>query len=183
MRLRICGQPTGTIDGIPLDHFHPGLVYDISTQLAAVFLAEGWGEPCSDSDEGRRAMRPPNRLAALVLVVDDHTDVRQLTADVLACNGYDVIEALDGRDGIASLCQNAPDLVILDLNMPVMDGWQFRAEQQRLPDGHLATIPVLLVTGADDAPDHAVRLKAVGLVKKPFDPDQLLEAVQQALSN
>jgi len=73
--------------------------------------------------------------------------------------------------------------VILDLNMPVMDGWQFRAEQQRLPDGHLATIPVLLVTGADDAPDHAVRLKAVGLVKKPFDPDQLLEAVQQALSN
>jgi CheY-like chemotaxis protein len=183
MRLRICGQPTGTIDGIPLDHFHPGLVYDISTQLAAVFLAEGWGEPCSDTDEGRRAPRPPNRLAALVLVVDDHTDVRQLTADVLGCNGYDVIEALDGRDGIASLCQNAPDLVILDLNMPVMDGWQFRAEQQRLPDGHLATIPVLLVTGADDAPDHAVTLKAVGLVKKPFDPDQLLEAVQQALSN
>jgi len=42
---------------------------------------------------------------------------------------------------------------------------------------------VLLVTGADDAPDHAVTLKAVGLVKKPFDPDQLLEAVQQALSN
>src|SRR6188472_1640295 len=101
MRLRICGQPTGTIDGIALNHFRPGLVYDISMQLAAVFLAEGWGEPCSDSDEGRRA-RPPNRLAALVLVVDDHTDVRQLTADVLACNGYDVIEALDGRDGIAS---------------------------------------------------------------------------------
>ena len=180
MRLRICGQPTGTIDGIALNHFRPGLVYDIRTPLAAVFLAEGWGEPCSDPDEGPR---PPNRLASLVLVVDDHTDMRQLTADVLAGNGYDVIEALDGRDGIASLCQNVPDLVILDLNMPVMDGWQFCAEQQRLPDGHLATIPVLLVTGADDAPDHAVTLKAVGLVKKPFDPDQLLEAVQQALSN
>jgi len=180
MRLRICGQPTGTIDGIALNHFRPGLVYDIRTPLAAVFLAEGWGELCSDPDDGPR---PPSRLASLVLVVDDHTDMRQLTADVLAGNGYDVIEALDGRDGIASLCQNVPDLVILDLNMPVMDGWQFCAEQQRLPDGHLATIPVLLVTGADDAPDHAVTLKAVGLVKKPFDPDQLLEAVQQALRN
>jgi CheY-like chemotaxis protein len=177
MRLRICRQPTGTIDGIALEHFRPGLVYDIGTQLASVFLAEGWAEPC----EKRRANRPPNRLAALVLVVDDHTDLRELTASVLACNGYDVIEALDGRDGIASLCQHAPDLVILDLNMPVMDGWQFLAEQQRLPDGHLATIPVLLVTGADDARDHAVTLKAVGLVKKPFDPEQLLEAVQQAL--
>jgi CheY-like chemotaxis protein len=181
MRLRICRQPTGTIDGITLEHFRPGLVYDIGTQLAAIFLAEGWAEPYGQRDEGRRAIRYPNRLAALVLVVDDHTDLRKLTASVLACNGYDVIEALDGRDAIASLCKHAPDLVILDLNMPVMNGWQFLAEQQRLPDGHLATIPVLLVTGADDARDHAVTLKAVGLVKKPFDPEQLLEAVQQAL--
>jgi len=180
MRLRICRQPTGTVDGIPLDHFREGLVYDIGTQLAAVFLAEGWGEPLTD-DTLRPVRPPPNRVGALVLVVDDHTDLRELTASVLSCNGYDVIEALDGRQAITSLCEHEPDLVVLDLNMPVMDGWQFRAEQQRLPDGHLAAIPVLLVTGADDAGDHAAKLKAVGLVKKPFDPAQLLVAVERAL--
>jgi CheY-like chemotaxis protein len=180
MRLRICRQPTGTIDGIALDQFRPGLVYDVGSQLASVFLAEGWGEPFAGEVDPQPA-RPPNRGAALVLVVDDHTDMRQLTARILACNGYEVIEALDGRDAILSLCQHAPDLVLLDLNMPVMDGREFCAEQQRLPDGHLAAIPVLLVTGVDGARDEAVKLKAVGLVKKPFDPAQLLKAVEKAL--
>jgi chemosensory pili system protein ChpA (sensor histidine kinase/response regulator) len=181
MRLRICRQPVGAIAGIALDQFHPGRVYDIGTPLAAVFLAEGWAEPCSKPDDRRHAVRPPNRLAALVLVVDDHTGLRELTASVLACNGYDVIEAPDGRDAIASLCQHAPDLVVLDLDMPIMDGCQFRAEQQRLADGRLAAVPVLLVSGADNARDHAVRMKVVGLVKKPFEPEQLLDAVQHAL--
>ena len=94
-----------------------------------------------------RAGQGPNRLTALVLVVDDHTDLREFAARVLASSGYDVIEAFDGRDAISSLCRHAPDLVVLDLNMPGMDGWQFRAEQEALPDGHLAAIPVLLVTG------------------------------------
>jgi CheY-like chemotaxis protein len=181
MRLRICRQPAGTIDGITLGRFREGLVYDIGSQLATVFLAEGWAEPFPSDATPPPQRPPPTRLAALVLVVDDHTDLRALTTSVLACNGYDVIEALDGRQAIRSLCEHAPDLVILDLNMPVMDGWQFRAEQQRLPDGHLAAIPVLLVTGADDAPEDVATLKAVGLVKKPFDPAQLLAAVQRAL--
>jgi len=62
-----------------------------------------------------------------------------------------------------------------------MDGWQFRAEQQRLPDRRLADIPVLLVTGADVTIDHAATLKAVGLVQKPFYPERLLDAVRKAL--
>lgn len=180
MRLRICRQPSGTIDGIAVDQFRHGLVYDIGAQLASVFVAQGWGEPVAGDDDQRTA-HPPNRLAALVLVVDDHTDLRRLTAGILTCNGYDVIEASDGRNAIASLCEHAPDLVILDLNMPVMDGWQFLAEQQRLPDGELAAIPVLLVTGAEGGRDDARTVKAVGLVRKPFDPDQLLRAVERAL--
>jgi CheY-like chemotaxis protein len=74
---------------------------------------------------------------ALVLVVDDETNLRQLTADLLSCNGYEVVQACHGMDGLAQLCEHSPDLVILDLNMPVMDGWQFRAEQLRHPDGRL----------------------------------------------
>ena len=180
MRLRICRQPTKSVDGIPIDQFRPGLVYTIGTQLASIFLAEGWAEPL-DPRDGPSPAPQPNRLAALVLVVDDYTDLRQLTATVLTLNGYDVIEAVDGQDAIASLRQHAPDLVVLDLNMPVMDGWQFLAEQQRLPGGHLPTIPVLLLTGTDGAAEEASKLKAVGLVKKPFDPDELVRAVQKAL--
>ena len=182
MRLRICRQPVGTVDGVALEQFRAGLVYDIRTELAAVFLAEGWGEPFDSRDETHSRVPPPNRLAALVLIVDDHTDLRKVTASVLSCNGYEVIEAPDGRDAIQSLCHHAPDLVILDLNMPVMDGWQFRAEQQRLPDGHLSAIPVLLLSGAENANDHAAKLKAVGFVKKPFNPVELLAAVERALT-
>jgi len=82
---------------------------------------------------------------------------------------------------MASLCEHVPDLVLLDLNMPVMDGWEFRAEQQQLLNSQLASIPVVLVTAAPDARDHAATLKAVGVVEKPFAPKQLLEAVKLAL--
>jgi CheY-like chemotaxis protein len=70
---------------------------------------------------------------------------------------------------------------VLDLNMPVMDGWQFRAEQLRLPDGHLTAIPVLLLTGEDGSDDQIRTLKAVGFIKKPFDADELLHAIETAL--
>jgi CheY-like chemotaxis protein len=180
MRVRICRQPAGAIDGIPLEHFRAGLVYDIGTQLASVFLAEGWAEPV-DEGESRPVKPPSARVPALVLVVDDDTDLRKLTASVLACNGYGVIEAQHGREGMEKLIHDTPDLVVLDLNMPVMDGWQFRAEQQRLRDGRLASIPVLLLTGADAARTHSATLKAVGLVEKPFDPDRLLGAIKTAL--
>ena len=179
MRLRICRQPPGNIDGLRLDQFRPGLVYDIGSQLASVFLAEGWAEPVSELAEPVRP--PPQRIAALILVVDDQTDLRQLTAHLLALNGYDVVQAGHGREAIAKLCEHSPDLVVLDLNMPVMDGWQFRAEQLRLSDGHLSAIPVLLVTGEDGSDDHIKTLKAVGLIKKPFDADELLNAIQTAL--
>jgi hypothetical protein len=83
VRLRIC-QPAGTIDGIRLDQFRPGLVYDIGSQFANVFLSEGWAEPISAQADA--VGRPPHRIAALILVVDDQTDLRQLTADLLSCN-------------------------------------------------------------------------------------------------
>lgn len=180
MRVRICRQPAGAIDGMSVEHFRPGLVYDVGSQLASVFLAEGWAEP-ADRHESRPTTQPSDRVAAIVLVVDDDTDLRRMTADVLACNGYGVIEAQHGREGIARLVQDTPDLVVLDLNMPVMDGWEFCAEQRRLPDGRLASIPVVLVTGADGAAEHRVTLKAVGVVEKPFDPERLLAAITTAL--
>jgi DNA-binding response OmpR family regulator len=77
--------------------------------------------------------------------------------------------------------RNCPDLVVLDLNMPVMDGWQFREEQRRLVEPELVNIPVLVLTGADDANQHAATLDAIGAIERPFDPDRLLHAVRTAL--
>jgi CheY-like chemotaxis protein len=89
--------------------------------------------------------------------------------------------AQHGREALERLCERCPDLVLLDLNMPVMDGWQFRAEQRRLVEPRLVNVPVLILTGADGANQHASTLDAVGAVEKPFDPNRLLNAVRTAL--
>ena len=68
MRLRICRQLHGSIDGVALDHFQIGLIYEIGTQVASVLLAEGWAEPVGAADSVRPAPRPPPiRIKAVVL--------------------------------------------------------------------------------------------------------------------
>lgn len=120
--------------------------------------------------------------AAVILVVDDEDDLRAFTVNLLRAHGYGVVEAQHGEAAIEILCKHAPDLVVLDLNMPIMDGREFCEAQQRLRDRRLAGVPVLLVTGADgDATRYAADMNAVGLVKKPFEPDQLLTAIHSAL--
>jgi hypothetical protein len=70
-------------------------MYEMGTQMANVFLAEGWAEPIA---EGAEAVRPPpNRIAALVLVVDDETDLRQLTADLLSCKATKFCKPLTAK--------------------------------------------------------------------------------------
>jgi CheY-like chemotaxis protein len=176
MRLRMCLPPRGAIDGIALDHFRPGCVYDVSMDLAAVLVAEGWAVPVLPDDTDALGIRGAGRL----LVVDDDTQLRHLTVAILTKEGYEVLEARNGRDALALLCQYFPDLVILDLEMPVMDGHQFRTHQQQLGDPHLATIPVLLLTGENIA-SQPVPLNAVALVRKPFAPTEFVQAVMRAL--
>jgi CheY-like chemotaxis protein len=182
MRLRICRRLQGSIDGVAIDGFQIGLIYEVCTQIASVLLAEGWAEPVGAVDDTVASPRPPpERMSAVVLVVDDEADLRQLTADLLTCHGYDVVLARHGREAIERLREHCPDLVLLDLNMPVMDGWQFRAAQQRLLEPHLVKIPVVIVTGAEGADIRDAVLNAAGLIEKPFDPEVLLDAVRTAL--
>jgi CheY-like chemotaxis protein len=184
MRLRILTPPIGTLDGISLDHFTVGRTYELGTHVACVFIAEGWAELVTvDEDDG--LVRPPPSAVAdiqpLVLVVDDDPALRQLTESLLTAHGYHVNVAAHGRDAIQRLREQCPDLIVLDLNMPVMDGWQFRSEQRFLTDRTRAAVPVLLMTGEDDADAQVATLRAVGVVKKPYDPDDLLDAVSAAM--
>jgi CheY-like chemotaxis protein len=184
MRLKILTRPTGTIDGVSLDHFMVGGVYELGTQVACVLIAEGWAELVTVDDEDGLVHPPPSKIAdiePLVLVVEDDPALRRLTASLLAAYGYHVIVAGHGKDAIHRLREQCPDLILLDLNMPVMNGWQFRSEQRFLADRKRAAVPVLLMTGEDDAASQAAKLRAVGVIKKPFDPDDLLDAVSAAM--
>src|SRR6266850_176632 len=80
-------------------------------------------------------------------------------------------------DALAALIRHRPAMIILDLRMPEMDGWQFREAQRRLPDRELADVPILVLTGVQHARDLAKDLGAAGIFEKPFDPDRLLAAV------
>jgi CheY-like chemotaxis protein len=182
LRLRICRRPRGSIAGVAIDQFQVGVIYEISTQLGSILLAEGCAERVVVDDSAMAASEGSvARLNEVVLVVEDDLNLRQLTADVLTCHGYDVVLAQHGLEALERLSERSPDLVLLDLQMPVMDGWQFRAEQQRLEEPGLANIPVLLLTAADRAHEHAATLNAVGVIEKPFDPERLLSAVRTAL--
>jgi CheY-like chemotaxis protein len=179
MRVRILSQPTGSIDGLALDQFRVGGLYELGDRVACVFLAERWAEVVGGIDTAEDAVVPPPSVG-LVLLVDDDPAILRMTETLLTGDGYHVIVAAHGREAIERLRERCPDVIVLDLNMPVMDGWQFCRERQGLPDA-AAAAPVLLVTAEDDAALHAKALHAVDIVRKPFDPDELLAAVSAAI--
>jgi excisionase family DNA binding protein len=113
----------------------------------------------------------------LVLVVDDDARVRELVRVHLELEGYTVREASSAEDALAALDDQAPALVLLDIVMPGVDGWQML---QRMQERH-GSIPVIMFSGQVDerARGEAVERGAQGFVGKPFDPQQLIERAKQ----
>ena len=183
MLLRIIQRPSGTFDGLALDRYQVGGVYEVEPQICGVLLLEGWAEPATyDPGEPVVQSPPAEALAPVVLIVDDEPEIRKLAELVLRNHGYRVQVAPNGKEAIRRLKESPPDVILLDLNMPIMDGWEFRAEQKRLADARLSEIPVLLLTAEEDGANHAARLQAVGVLKKPFDLSALLHAIRTAIS-
>jgi len=113
-----------------------------------------------------------------ILVVDDDADVRGMLADVLAMEGYRTAEADGGRTALTYLRSgHRPAVILLDLMMPDMDGWQFRAAQ--LGDPRLAGIPVIVLTADSREHQKACELGIARGLRKPIDLDQLLAAVAE----
>ena len=111
------------------------------------------------------------RSGPLILVVDDETDIREMIAELLRMDGHRVITARDGRAALEQAHASRPDLIVLDLMMPVMTGWQFIEAQQS--DPALAAIPVVVITAGLDREVAGAAM----LLRKPFDIDLLLAAV------
>ena len=115
-----------------------------------------------------------------ILVVEDDRDVSEGMVSLLEEEGYLVVAALDGAEGLVALRQTAGvGLVLLDLTMPKMSAAEFRFEQRK--DPAIAQVPVLLMSAGLDVARHADVLGAVGFVGKPFKPARLLETVGRLL--
>jgi len=114
-----------------------------------------------------------------VLVIDDDRLLRGILAEALADDGYDVETAENGLRALDVLNRWAPDLILLDLMMPVMDGPSFRARQLSL-DG-LSEVPVLILSAARDAPEQSERLGAQGCIAKPFDLGVVLDTIARLI--
>lgn len=117
--------------------------------------------------------------APRILVVEDDNAIRQIIAELLEEEGYRVECAVNGADALARLeASEAPALILLDLTMPVMDGWSFRETQRR--DPRLALIPTVVVTASHANDPHAADgLAADAFLAKPFDLDRLIATVHR----
>lgn len=112
--------------------------------------------------------------AGRVLVVDDDDTIRELIATALSDEGYEIQTAAHGADALDLIARWSPDLILLDMRMPVMDGWEFSEAYRQLP-GPLA--PIVVLTAGRDAASSASQVAAAGFVSKPFDLNGLLEVV------
>jgi CheY-like chemotaxis protein len=166
------------VDGIDLSKFLEGLTYEVGTTLGNYLLAQRWAEPASQEEPA--AVLPLNRTIhrPSVLVVEDDQDMRDIELQLLELHGWLAHSASDGVEALEALRRHRPSLILLDLAMPRMDGFEFRKRQRALPDERLANVPIVVVSAVTDAPRHKSALEAVEVLVKPFDPDRLVSAVQ-----
>jgi CheY-like chemotaxis protein len=114
---------------------------------------------------------------AVILVVDDDQDIREALIEILTDEGHTATGASNGLEALASL-QHAPrpQLILLDLMMPVMNGWDFTAELAK--DTGLSQIPIVLLSGGGELQQHADSLKVTAYLVKPIKVDVLLSMVE-----
>lgn len=111
-----------------------------------------------------------------ILVVDDEPDIRATVSAMLEIEGYHIDEAVNGADALRVLEDQTPDLILLDMRMPVLDGWGFATELRRRGHG----TPIIVMTAARDAARWASDIAANAFVSKPFGYDDLIGAVERA---
>jgi excisionase family DNA binding protein len=117
----------------------------------------------------------------VVLIVDDDERMREYVRVNLEMEGYTVHEAGDGEEGLQVLEESTPDLVLLDVMMPGVDGWEML---RRVQERHgVGTIPVIMFSGKIEEPaaEEAAKRGAQGFIGKPFNPQELIDQTKQLL--
>ena len=113
-------------------------------------------------------------VATRVLVVDDDPAIRDLVKIVLASGGYEVHTAEHGAAALELAREARPGLILLDMRMPVMDGWEFARIYRERPGPH---VPIVVITAAHEVAERAAQVSADDFLAKPFDIDDLVQVV------
>ncbi|PCJ21926.1 MAG: response regulator [Gammaproteobacteria bacterium] len=116
-----------------------------------------------------------------ILAVDDSTSMRQMVSFTLKGAGYEVIEAADGQEAFDLAKQGKVDLVLSDVNMPIMDGITLIKELRGLSDYKFVPMLMLTTESASDKKSEGKAAGATGWIVKPFNPDQLLSTIKKVL--
>jgi CheY-like chemotaxis protein len=121
---------------------------------------------------------------ATILVVDDEPDIRQLVRFTLGLDGHEVVEARDGAEALEVVGRHRPDLIVLDVMMPEVSGWDALTQLKADDDERVRHIPVVMLTALSSALDRAKGgiEGAVRYLNKPIAPDDLRETVADALN-
>ena len=114
-----------------------------------------------------------------ILTVDDSASIRQMVSFTLTKAGYQVTEAVDGKDGLGKAGLKKVDLIITDLNMPNMDGIQMITAVRKLPGYGFTPILMLTTESQAEKKDAGKKAGATGWIVKPFNADQLIAVVQK----
>jgi two-component system, cell cycle response regulator DivK len=121
-------------------------------------------------------------MSQRILVIEDHQDNRQILRDLLTSADFEVIEAVDGEAGLAAAATHRPDLILMDIQLPGLDGYE--VTRRIKANAALRAIPVIAVTSYGLAGD-AEKAHAAGCdayISKPYSPRQLLAKVREYLS-
>jgi two-component system, cell cycle response regulator DivK len=121
-------------------------------------------------------------MGKCILVVEDQEDNRQILRDLLGNAGFDLIEAENGEQALAALAKQRPDLILMDIQLPIMDGYEATRRIRTNPE--MKDIPIIAVTSYALAGDEAKALAAgcTAYITKPFSPRALLSKVREYLA-
>ena len=120
-------------------------------------------------------------MSKRILVVEDHADNRQIIRDMLAVTDYEITEAESGEEALAAIAKQRPDLILMDIQLPTMDGYE--ATRRIKADDSLRSIPIVAVTSYALTGEEK-KARAAGCddyVPKPFSPRELLAKIRQHL--
>lgn len=120
-------------------------------------------------------------MAKTILAIDDSASIRQMVAFTLKSSGYEVVDAIDGMDGLDKAKAKTFDLVLTDQNMPRMDGITLIKSLRGMPQ--YKSVPVLMLTteSSDAMKQQGRAAGATGWLVKPFDPQKLIEVVKKVI--
>lgn len=120
----------------------------------------------------------------IILYIEDEKEMIELTRIVLEREGFEMLGAIGGTKGIEAIKREKPDLILLDLMMPDIDGWE--VYRQMKADKEVADIPVIIITARNQSIDKVLGLKVVKVadyITKPFGPDDLINSVRRVFDS